>query len=234
MQRFLACSMMVGALGWAGCSSIPTETETSQVQSADGGSAEGEDGGAQDKPAEPKCADYCDAVTTTCGGTFGEGVAQYPSKQACMEFCDYLGNGSFEDEKMDTVGCRLNRTKAAATDPSQCAAAGPTGNGVCNDNVDPPENGGSVTEEKLCRGFCFRATQRCIPENGVSPQPFANFDDCMEKCGDKFKLEEGALFTQSGNTLNCRQYYLVLAMESEQKAVYHCPHLGFPATANCR
>jgi hypothetical protein len=209
------------------------ETESLQP-TADAGSEAGEDAEPEPEgPPEPKCSEYCDAVMNACKGQFGApgSQAQYPNQATCEKYCYYLGNGAYEDQKGDTVGCRLNAAKAG-----NCAAAGATGGNLCVDELDPPD-GGSLAQAQKCRGFCYRATQHCIKENGVDPMPFKDMEDCETRCGRDFKLNEsGPELAENGNTLNCRLYHLILSMENgaDQSAVYHCPHLGYPATAFCR
>jgi hypothetical protein len=185
-----------------------------------------------DAPPQPMCDEYCSKVMAACTGTFGQtgSKAQFASMNGCQNMCNAIGSGDFTDMAgTDSLGCRLNQL---APGGAGCNAAGPTGGGVCNSQDDAGDQG-------RCATFCQLATSLCTPDNGVSPPPFADMNTCLAQCGTKFLFDPSKPeMTPSGNTLNCRQYYLVLAYEVDDAgmssaAPYQCPHLGWPATAFC-
>lgn len=252
---FGTLAIMVGAGGWLGCSSKTNTPATNG--GADGGNAitdagasplgDGGDGGdagdtdagddaapPDDAGPQPSCDDYCKSIMTSCTGTLGDdaGIAQYGSTEGCLNLCGAIGGGTLGDQTGDSVGCRLSHAAAAKTDPrTQCAKAGSTGGGTCDDESDAGDRG-------RCAAFCNRTVSLCTQANGVDPIPYADFDGCMASCGKSYAFDPNQPeLTAMGNTLNCRQYHLVLAYESTDgasPAVYHCPHLGFPASAFCR
>jgi hypothetical protein len=241
-------AMLAGAGSWLGCSattspaSVATDAGSAAPDSgpapdADAGDTDADDGAApstDDGGAQPSCDEYCKSMMTSCTGTLGDdaGTAQYASTEGCLNLCGAIGGGSPGDTTGDSIYCRLSHAAAAKTDPrTQCAKAGSTGGGACNDDSDAGDHG-------RCAAFCNRAVALCTQANGVDPIPFADFDGCMSSCGKNFAFDPTQPeLTEMGNTLNCRQYHLVLAYESTDggsPAVYHCPHLAFPASAFCR
>lgn len=241
---------LLGAGSWLGCSSKTTSSASagsdagattgdaapSALADADTDAAEASDDAPppDDAGPQPSCDDYCTTIAANCRGDIASdaGLAQYASREGCLNLCGAIGGGTLGDQTGDSVACRLSHAAAAKSDPrGQCVQAGSTGGGVCNDESDASDNG-------RCAAFCTRTLSLCTLANGVDPVPYATNDACMAACGSSFKLDPAQPeLTQMGNTLNCRQYHLVLAYEStdgSNPAVYHCPHLAFPASAFCR
>lgn len=202
----------------------------------DAGVEAGDEAGDEvDAGPTPQCGEYCDAIMANCSGALGTAGsnAQYGSKEGCLNQCQQINSGDYTDrDGADSLGCRLTHAKSASSGAAaHCASAGASGGGVCNDvTMD-------AGADSRCMSFCNQTLALCTKDNGVDPQPYLDSDTCMRACGTSFKFDSAqAELTQTGNTLNCRQYHLIMAYDASDggTAVYHCPHLAFPASAFCR
>ena len=220
-----------GATALLACSSSDT-TNINTPSSPDAGVSDAVDDGAMDEPAPtPTCDEYCAKIGSACTGAFGQAgaQAQYTSHDDCESVCNAISAGDYTDMAgTDSLGCRLNQL---APGGAGCNAAGSSGGGVCNNQDDAGDSG-------RCLTFCGAVLSLCTPDNGVMPAPYPDMDTCINECGTKFRFDSTkGEYTTSGDTLNCRQYYLVLAFDvsdAATAAAYQCPHLGWPATAFCQ
>jgi hypothetical protein len=151
------------------------------------------------KPS-PACATYCADVDGACAATADK---QYASAAECLATCAILEatNGA---TGMDTIVCRTTHAGYAVATPfPHCWHAGPYGYGVCGDQ---------------CEAFCILADTVCA----------GTYLDCKTRCATFKKLaapttERAALGTYTasgpttGNTLDCREYYLGLALDGMDK-----------------
>jgi hypothetical protein len=225
----------IAVLFTAGCSDAASGSPASSTGDATNGGDDdgGDDTGAADEPAPDPCVPYCDHVMSACTGAIATdaGLAQYASRDGCISFCQAIDPGAPGDQRGDSVACRDHHALLAKNEPAaRCAFAGSTGGGVCDDDSDAGDRG-------RCAAFCKRTTALCTKDNGVDPVPFdASADDCLVACGAAFRFDPTAPeLAQRGNTLNCRQYYLVLAYDDAGGgAPYHCQHVAFPASDFCR
>jgi hypothetical protein len=128
----------------------------------------------------------------------------------------------------DTLACRIFHTSLAAADGGaardpHCWHAGPYGFNVCGDE---------------CATFCEIATGYCEPDAGfdAAAPPFSSLSDCMTKCNAFVRVAGGdagvnvdggfsALGPTSGDTLDCREWHLLKALESTPNQQVHCQHL---------
>ncbi len=135
---------------------------------------------------ELSCTSYCALVAASCSGA----NAQFASVEQCMHACSDLQVGVYGDSD-DSLGCRLAETVAAQTAPAlHCPAAGPFGGGLCGDR---------------CDNYCSVIVLTC---NGDSA-PYTNKTLCWNDCQNNFKFDKNAPeYTDSGNTLNCREGFL--------------------------
>ena len=143
---------------------------------------------ADDAPAPTvSCSAYCALVATNCSGP----RAQFDSSEQCLRLCRDLPAGAFGDVD-DSIGCRQAHAIAAATDPAKhCAAAGSFGGGLCGDR---------------CDDYCSVMLQFC---NGPDA-PYTSKSLCWNDCLNHFKFDTNAgEYADAGNTLNCREGYLV-------------------------
>ena len=188
----------------------------------DGSIVEPTEGGAVDAGAlpgpEPECATYCDSVLDSCKG----GHVQYASRDECLAFCAQLPAGKGGASEGNSVACR----QFYAGSPSKrdavtyCGAAGPFGGGgICGDR---------------CPVFCGLALGACAPEAGAAP--YGSYSDCQTVCLGFAYKDGGAdgggeppTGPTSGNTLNCRLYYLRKAITEGSS----CEQLG-PDSPACR
>lgn len=211
---------------------VVTGTANDSTQTDAGGTDDASDN-VPDDVADP-CSAYCATIQSACSGGFGMAGAnsQYASAQGCMSFCGGALPTDNSGGTRDTLDCRMTHAGRAKANPaSECPIAGTSGGGVCDG--DP----GDAADRGRCAAFCSRAMQLCTPDNGVSPPPYADEATCMTACGQKFHFDPSQPeLTTSGDTLNCRQYYLMLAFDGTgvNTPAYHCPHLAAPASAFCQ
>lgn len=226
--RLLAALAVAGLVGWVpsaigGCSAQVSSLEDGNdaagpilqrdstpvdIPDASKGS---QDSGTSNPP--PSCAKYCELVTKNCEGP----QAQYGSEGDCLAFCKHLPLGDPGDDDVGTVACRQYFAgNAARTSPAAyCPQAGPFGGGVCGDR---------------CTAFCDVALSACAAEAGA-PTAYVNQGDCNTACADFAYKDKDAgpdsggetpSGPTSGNTLNCRLFYLRKAVKLPQD---HCADL---------
>ena len=188
----------------------------------DGSIVQPVEGGAIDASApplpEPECATYCDSVLDSCK----DGHLQYASRAECLAFCAHLPRGKAGESGGNSVACRQfyagSPSKIDAV--SYCGAAGPFGGGgICVDR---------------CPVFCELALGACAPEAGAAP--YGSYPDCQTACL-AFAYKDGGVDgggvpptgPATGNTLNCRLYYLREAVTRGTS----CENLGADSPA-CR
>lgn len=210
-----ACSSVASADRFAALTDA-SPRDRSPVEPADGSTP----ADAGPPGPQPECTTYCDAVLDSCKG----GQAQYASRNECLAFCARLPPGKARDSEGDSVACRqFYAGSPARTDSAQfCGAAGPFG-------------GGGICGER-CPIFCALALGACSTPSGpdASPPPYRSYADCQSTClGFAFKdggVDGGgelATGPSSGNTLNCRLYYLREAVTFGQS----CENLGVQSRA---
>ena len=168
---------------------------------------------------ETTCQSYCHVLEVACQGE----RKVYDSEEQCLATCPELelGDDPFDDFS-DTVGCRKWHAHSALLGDNHCHHAGPTGDGHCGHDTD--------TEFAQCRPYCRLLEAACPTEFGGS---FDDGDDCIAECdtspasfgaaADHFYSVETA--PESGDTLNCRTYFAVKAIEDKSNDV--------DPTANC-
>ena len=158
------------------------------------------------------CEAYCERIEHDCTA----GRRQFSSVQACMGLCSVYPLGTLEDKTGHTLACRINALEAAegAIEDSDCAEAGPGGNGVCGD---------------LCESFCTTAFKVC-------PQTFEGVMECKTACADLITCGLYSVdpdVTPNDPSLNCRLYHVSAAAINLLSAeggtltdsqLKHCPH----------
>jgi hypothetical protein len=207
----------LGTAGAAGAGAAPADgaagAGSAGAAGADGGAA-GADGGAgaggADASADgaggttPTCATYCAAILANCTGA----SAQYVDAPSCAAACPSFPIKG--DVSNNTLGCRLSHATAAATEPTACAAAGPSGGGVCGN--DP------------CVPYCTLVAAHC---------PTQTHADCLTFCHGTFLTDTTAYsstLTSGGSTTYC---YLAFAVLSSVAPEQQCPHT-VPNMVACR
>jgi hypothetical protein len=143
----------------------------------------------------PSCQRYCELVDENCTGA----SRQYASEGDCLAFCAHLADGKPGEIDQPTLACRqyYAGNPSRANPEKYCRAAGPFG----GDN----ECG------SRCTAFCDVALSAC----GDGGAPYAAKPDCENACtGYKFVDAsadgggESPAGPTSGDTLNCRLYWL--------------------------
>lgn len=145
------------------------------------------------------CTDYCAAILAAC--VTGDQI-QYKSLLSCMNSCPAFVVGTLQDTSSNTLGCRFSHALAALESPAQnCAAAGPSGGGVCGTN---------------CDAYCSLMLSICSTV-------YENQADCNTSCLAMNGVTDTAYNTSaSGDNLQCRIYHATFAAEGNP--TLHCMH----------
>ena len=142
------------------------------------------------------CDLYCSAVTANCTGA----SQQYADLATCEATCKInaaWATGQVGDTSGDSVACRYTQANSASMAPATfCSAAGASGGNVC---------GG------WCDGYCDLMTHSC---SGT----YATATDCQSACA-AFP-SNGAIGATTGDSVQCRSGYALLAPGSASPAAY--------------
>jgi hypothetical protein len=206
MSRLRKLTLLLVAASWAvaaaaACASATTAGSVPGAPDAgrdakivtpdDGGNAN--DAGVP--PPTPSCERYCELVEQNCKGIH----RQYASVGDCRAFCAHLPEGKPGVTQEPTLACRQYYAgNPALANPSEnCRAAGPFG--------------GDNKCGSRCTAFCDVALSACTSTNA----PYATQPDCEGACTGYMFLDpavdgggEGPSGPSSGDTLNCRLYWL--------------------------
>jgi hypothetical protein len=163
------------------------------------------DGGADTGASQDRCVEYCSTVNKNCTGE----NRQYRDDAECMRVCVLLEPGAEGDRTQNTVSCRLANAKLGQT-KAICANAGAWGGDVCG---------------KRCETFCAVNAASCGTLGAAAP--FADKADCLEKACPVLRFDPVVGDSpdqafEGDDTLNCRSFHLVLALENALAT--HCPH----------
>ncbi|HEX8950752.1 MAG TPA: hypothetical protein VF945_02855 [Polyangia bacterium] len=141
----------------------------------------------------PTCAAYCAKIQMNCSGGDAGGNEQYADVGSCTSYCTSAAGwpaGMMGDLTGNTIGCRLYHAGAAAADPVvHCPHAGPTGGNTCG---------------SWCDNYCQLMARNCTGANAVYDAA-----TCTSKCA--MLGTQGRANDTTGNTVQCRIYYLGLA-----------------------
>jgi len=131
---------------------------------------------------EQICEDYCNDSITVCR----DGNAQYASLGECLTTCSgYATTGDEGDTKGDTLQCRVYHLSVAETDPElHCPHSGPTGAGMCVDEVSD------------CDRYCAQMHESCQG----SASPYESHTECEDTCANDIRAAQ----EETGNTVLCR------------------------------
>lgn len=158
------------------------------------------------------CESYCELIQSVCT----ESRLQFSSVDACIGLCSTYPVGTVDDESGNTLGCRVHvlETSSAMIEDSDCAAAGPGGNGVCGTN---------------CESFCTSMRTVCAGA-------FESDGECMDACSPLIECGPYSVdpsVTPDDPSINCRLYHLSAAAinilsadgtEPTPSQEKHCPH----------
>ncbi|HEY5958206.1 MAG TPA: hypothetical protein VIV60_16695 [Polyangiaceae bacterium] len=147
---------------------------------------------------ELSCSTYCSLVQSNC---LSENVKQYKSMESCVSSCAAFLLGSINDTGGNTLGCRAHYALLSVSDPTLCAAAGPSGGGRCGNN---------------CDAYCALMERVC---STVFDDATACRGDCVKMAGvDEITYR----YNGSGDNLQCRIYHTTFGAEGFPEI--HCPH----------
>jgi hypothetical protein len=213
------------------------DTDLSEIASPEAGSPDAvQDTGVTDSTGDAgtvSCSTYCAAVMAACTGA----NAQYKDNASCLNACQYLQPGTEADTSGNTVGCRITHASLAMATPNpHCWHAGPFGYGGCG---------------QPCEGFCDIAAGFCSPTGGFdgAAPPYNSQGDCILHCAGYAMVDTptnlvsppgmvgvdggySANGPDTGDTLDCREYYLGSALQGGTAQQLHCNQLG-PTSLTC-
>ncbi len=168
------------------------------------------------------CTSYCDRLMSTCGGD----ALQFATKNGCLRACLIYPPGAPGDDSGlgNTLRCRQQHAEAAATTIGHCYHAGAYGFDGCGSS---------------CEGLCQLAMGWCASSAGGAP--FASAAACASECAafPPAPTKPGGVTPfnahgpTAGNTLECRQYQLVSALQSLAARDVYCPRVATNSSA-CR
>lgn len=154
----------------------------------------------------PICPRYCDKLDESCAGL------EYKDRDQCLAACALMKPGN-EGDNDNTAGCRLGQAeKATKGDGASCKKASAFGGQACGNP---------------CTTFCQLVDAICIQGNDSASKPYTSESSCVEQCasltydpnGDEGQKQDFA----GADTLNCRMFHLLLAIDDKAG---HCPHTG--------
>lgn len=164
-----------------------------------------------DPEQPPTCQEYCQIELAACRGD----VAQYESKQQCLDVCEALDPGVNSDVDGNTVGCRryhsFNSTLGA---DNHCPHSGPTGDGHCGDASTLEQATGRTGN---CESYCQLVEAACPAEFAAE---LTNADDCMQTCIGLDEADRDTRYTvasaKNSTGLKCRVLHAVRAFQDAE------------------
>jgi hypothetical protein len=198
-----------GGSGEAGQGGTAGQSIAGQAGSAGNAGSAGSAGSAG--AALPTCAEYCSLVDGTClpDQDAAKNHAVYPSETLCLAACAALPPGSPDKPEENSVYCRYQQAKKAASTQDfvdYCPPAGPGGG----------RNGDETVCGSNCDGYCTLMLAACA-------ETFPTMTACQDACAMIPDLGNYNKSIQEGNSIQCRLYHVTAALETG-KAFYHCPH----------
>lgn len=196
-------ALLASAALFGGCRDVISFEEREFDPSlADGGS---------DGATPLTCEGYCALIDEVCTGP----NAQFSSVDACLPFCSTFEVGQAGATSGNSLACRIQHLEATKAMPegSDCAAAGPGGDGVCGSN---------------CESYCTGMMALC-------PATFETVGDCTAACDPLIECGPYAVpaKTPDDPSIQCRLYHLSAAavgfLDKEpgidtSAQITHCPH----------
>ncbi|MEW5854023.1 MAG: hypothetical protein AB2A00_34935 [Myxococcota bacterium] len=160
----------------SGASSSSSNVGASSSSSSSGGTGVG-----------VSCETYCNTVMTRCTGP----EAQFPDEGSCNIHCQVMASSSNTfPPSGNTASCRHYWASY-----NQCAQAGPSGGGVCED----------VDGQGACEHYCDMALTWC----GGATTLFNSRAECLAECANL--LFQGGPLDQTRDSISCRSNHLVMA-----------------------
>lgn len=150
----------------------------------------------------PSCGSYCTTFLDACS----EFSDEFVDRPDCVTFCSERADwerGQFEDESINTVGCRLYHADIASReDPDvHCQHSGITGGNVCG---------------SWCANYCDLADEVCEGRSRLFP----DIEACLTACSAM--PANGRIGDESGDTIQCRIERLVRAANNSVLSGIEC------------
>jgi hypothetical protein len=238
--RLASILALVGASAWVGCTqgtpAAPSALEPAEsAPSAEAPplpdasldarrpiASDAGDGNVVEGPVvgTPECSELCDVTAVACTGE----LLQFVTKNECMRACAYYPPGIPDEYLGNSRACRKAHVDSAFVIPGHCLHCGAFGIGGCG---------------STCDGFCQLAMGWCSASAGGAP--FASEADCQSACATfQYAPPRPNGFVAfnrngpaTGDSLDCRMYQLLAALESLPKRDVHCP-LAAMISAACQ
>ncbi|MCA9589878.1 MAG: hypothetical protein KC657_31455 [Myxococcales bacterium] len=201
----------------------PAPSDATAAPSADAGDVDAGDAGDEAVTSTAQCFIYCDRVERSCTGE----MKQFVSRNACLRACNLYPEGQPSDSSGNTRYCRALHSVAAEDYVDQrrghCLHAGAYGYGGCGEP---------------CEAFCVFALRWCT--TSAAPPPYATEAECLTAC-NAFEAalpapspgipQYNAAGPLTGDSVDCRQVHMMLALESTSARDLHCPAVAVASTA---
>ena len=169
------------------------------------------DGGTDADASIPNtCEAYCELIQSVCTGP----NAQYSSIDSCIGLCSTFPKGAPGDTSGHSIACRIQVLQSTTMlEDSECAAAGPGGDGTCGSNC-----------EAYCKGIAT-----------ICPGKFESLKDCSDTCKPLIDCPPYHVTpaTPDDPSIQCRLYHLssaAVGILTKQPGIdtpaeiKHCPH----------
>jgi hypothetical protein len=153
------------------------------------------------------CSAYCKNIFANCNSDTSR---QFGSDVSCLKTCAAFRVGNANETSGNSLGCRAHFAALAANDESNCAAAGPSGGGVCGTPCDAY----CAIMQSVCTSVYEDASvcrSACIQMSGISEKKY--------------------VVGISGDNVQCRLYHATFAAEGFPDI--HCPHAASTPTSPC-
>ncbi len=193
LRSFVFASIATAILVAAGCSS--SSSGTTGATDAGSGTDTGVGGGDGGAGGAPTCAAYCTSIMSACTADH----QQFTSADQCLASCKAYPVGTAADTSGNTLGCRAHAATAAASDATQCTAAGPGGAGKCGND---------------CDGFCQIAMMYCTAANSAAVYP--DLATCKTTCA---MFPDTATFNVTDTTLQTEKQVACLLYHVQEGSV---------------
>jgi hypothetical protein len=147
--------------------------------------------------ASPTCEEYCNIALVACE----DDLAQYESREQCLDVCGALELGRNDDQTTNTVACRryhaFSSTLAAA---QHCPHSGPSGDGHCGDTSKVADG-----HTGNCESYCTLVAAACPNEFDAT---LVDAEQCMATCITLDEAEPESKYSvakaKDSTALSCR------------------------------
>jgi hypothetical protein len=205
----------------AATDSAPTTAPPDAAPTSDA-SGDAEDAGERAVTSTAECFIYCERLERLCVGD----MRQFSSLNTCLRACNLYPEGQPDDATGNSRYCRALHARAAESYVDQrrghCLHAGPYGYGGCGEP---------------CESLCVLSVAWCGTGVGA---PYASEAECLAACNTFQPAypepipgipQYNAAGPLTGDSVDCRQVHMMLALESPTARDQRCPAVAVASTA---